>query len=79
MRRMREACAVSITKELADSDDMVGREKYEHRLQEAFNFTRHEIAILCELLLRALRPGGFATRGSHAPLTTWASCSHRNA
>ncbi len=26
--------------------------KYEHQLQEAFNFTRPEIAILCELLLR---------------------------
>jgi uncharacterized protein len=26
--------------------------KYEHRLQEAFNFYRHEIAILCVLLLR---------------------------
>ena len=26
--------------------------KYEHRLQEAFNFYRHETAILCFLLLR---------------------------
>src|SRR5271169_4933617 len=26
--------------------------KYEHRLQEVFNFTRSETAILCELLLR---------------------------
>jgi len=27
--------------------------KYEHRLQEVFNFTRPEIAVLCVLLLRA--------------------------
>ena len=26
--------------------------KYEHQLQEAFNFTRPEIAVMCELLLR---------------------------
>ena len=26
--------------------------KYEHRLQEAFNFDRREVAVLCELLLR---------------------------
>lgn len=26
--------------------------KYEHRLQEAFNFDRREIAVLCELLVR---------------------------
>src|SRR5271157_6129246 len=26
--------------------------KYEHRLQEVFNFTRPEIAVLCVLLLR---------------------------
>ena len=32
--------------------------KYEHRLQEAFNFTRHEIAILCELLLRGPQTPG---------------------
>jgi uncharacterized protein len=30
--------------------------KYEHRLQEVFNFDRREIAILCVLLLRAAAP-----------------------
>src|SRR6202166_5277223 len=35
------------------ADNMVSRvTKYEHRLQEAYNFTRHVIAILAELLLR---------------------------
>src|SRR6478736_9699973 len=35
------------------ADNMVSRvSKYEHRLQEAYNFTRHETAILAELLLR---------------------------
>jgi uncharacterized protein len=32
--------------------------KYEHRLQEAFNFTRPEIAILCVLLLRGPQTPG---------------------
>jgi uncharacterized protein YceH (UPF0502 family) len=32
--------------------------KYEHRLQEVFNFTRGETAILCELLLRGPQTGG---------------------
>jgi uncharacterized protein YceH (UPF0502 family) len=32
--------------------------KYEHHLQEAFNFTRHETAILCELLLRGPQTPG---------------------
>lgn len=32
--------------------------KYEHRLQEAFNFTRPEIAILCVLLLRGAQTPG---------------------
>jgi hypothetical protein len=32
--------------------------KYEHRLQEAFNFYRHEIAILCLLLLRGPQTPG---------------------
>src|SRR5713101_5349870 len=37
--------------------------KYEHRLQEAFNFYRHEIAILCVLLLRGPQtPGELRTR-----------------
>lgn len=37
--------------------------KYEHRLQEAFNFYRHEIAILCLLLLRGPQtPGELRSR-----------------
>jgi len=32
--------------------------KYEHRLQEAFNFYRHETAILCLLLLRGSQTPG---------------------
>lgn len=32
--------------------------KYEHRLQEAFNFYRHEIAIVCLLLLRGPQTPG---------------------
>jgi uncharacterized protein YceH (UPF0502 family) len=37
--------------------------KYEHRLQEVFNFHRHEIALLCVLLLRgAQTPGELRTR-----------------
>ena len=37
--------------------------KFEHRLQEAFNFGRREIAILCELLLRGSQtPGELRSR-----------------
>jgi len=37
--------------------------KYEHRLSEVFNFTRPEIAILCELLLRGPQtPGELRSR-----------------
>ncbi|HXY25575.1 MAG TPA: YceH family protein [Candidatus Acidoferrum sp.] len=37
--------------------------KYEHRLQEVFNFYRHEIAILCILLLRGPQtPGELRSR-----------------
>ena len=32
--------------------------KYEHRLQEVFNFTRGETAVLCELLLRGSQTPG---------------------
>jgi uncharacterized protein YceH (UPF0502 family) len=32
--------------------------KYEHRLQEVFNFYRHEIAIVCLLLLRGPQTTG---------------------
>src|SRR5580692_10729662 len=47
-------------KELAGpADNMDSRvTKYAHRLQEVFNFTRHEIAIVCELLLRGPQTPG---------------------
>ena len=39
--------------------------KFEHRLQEAFNFYRPEIAVICELLLRGPQtPGELRTRAS---------------
>ncbi len=39
--------------------------KFEHRLQDAFNFYRPEIAILCELLVRGPQtPGELRTRAS---------------
>src|ERR1700692_75246 len=46
------------------ADNMVSRvSKYEHRLQEAYNFTRHETAILAELLLRGPQtPGALRSR-----------------
>jgi uncharacterized protein len=47
----------------ADSDGRVT--KYEHRLQEAFNFDRRDVAILCELLLRGPQtPGELRGRAS---------------
>ena len=47
-------------KELAGpADNMESRvRKYEHHVQEVFNFTRHETAILCELLLRGPQTPG---------------------
>jgi uncharacterized protein YceH (UPF0502 family) len=51
----------SIVRSVSASDSRVT--KYEHRLQEAFNFYRHEIAILCVLLLRGPQtPGELRTR-----------------
>ena len=46
------------------ADNMVSRvSKYEHRLQEAYNFTRHETALLAELLLRGPQtPGELRSR-----------------
>ena len=46
------------------ADNMESRvKKYEHRLQEAFNFNRHEVALLCELLLRGPQtPGELRSR-----------------
>jgi uncharacterized protein YceH (UPF0502 family) len=46
------------------ADNMASRvSKFEHRLQEAYNFTRHETAILAELLLRGPQtPGELRSR-----------------
>jgi uncharacterized protein YceH (UPF0502 family) len=46
----------SLVRSVSASDSRVT--KYEHRLQEAFNFYRHEIAILCVLLLRGSQTPG---------------------
>jgi uncharacterized protein YceH (UPF0502 family) len=62
---VREAMRTLDKKGLAGAaDNMVSRvTKYEHRLQEAYNFTRHEIAILSELLLRGPQtPGELRSR-----------------
>jgi len=62
---VREAMRALEKKALAGpADNMVSRvTKYEHRLQEVFNFTRHETAILAELLLRGPQtPGELRTR-----------------
>jgi uncharacterized protein len=51
----------SLVRSVSASDSRVT--KYEHRLQEAFNFYRHEIAIFCVLLLRGPQtPGELRTR-----------------
>jgi uncharacterized protein len=62
---VREAMRSLEKKGLAGgADNMVSRvSKYEHRLQEAYNFTRHEIAVLAELLLRGPQtPGELRSR-----------------
>jgi uncharacterized protein len=62
---VREALRMLDKKGLAGAaDNMVSRvSKYEHRLQEAYNFTRHEIAVLSELLLRGPQtPGELRSR-----------------
>ena len=62
---VKQALRTLNQKELAGpADNMESRvTKYEHRLQEVFNFTRHEIAILCELLLRGPQtPGELRSR-----------------
>ena len=62
---VREALRILDKKGLAGpADNMVSRvSKYEHRLQEAYNFTRHEIAVLAELLLRGPQtPGELRSR-----------------
>jgi uncharacterized protein YceH (UPF0502 family) len=62
---VREALRALDKKGLAGAaDNMVSRvSKYEHRLQEAYNFTRHEVALLAELLLRGPQtPGELRSR-----------------
>lgn len=50
-----------LTRFASTADSRVG--KYEHRLNETFNFHRHEIAVLCVLLLRGPQtPGELRTR-----------------
>jgi uncharacterized protein YceH (UPF0502 family) len=50
-----------LTRFASTADSRVG--KYEHRLNETFNFHRHEVAILCVLLLRGPQtPGELRTR-----------------
>src|SRR5579864_893958 len=64
-KAVREALHALDKKGLAGpADNMVSRvAKYEHRLQEAYNFTRHEIAVLAELLLRGPQtPGELRSR-----------------
>ncbi|HYL86435.1 MAG TPA: DUF480 domain-containing protein [Candidatus Angelobacter sp.] len=46
----------SLVRSVSGSDSRVT--KFEHRLQEVFNFYRHEIAILCVLLLRGPQTPG---------------------
>ena len=51
----------SLSRSVSAADSRVT--KYEHRLQEAFNFDRREAAIFCELLLRgAQTPGELRSR-----------------
>ena len=62
---VREALRSLNQKELAGPADTFDSRvaKYEHRMQEAFNFTRSETAILCELLLRGPQtPGELRSR-----------------
>jgi uncharacterized protein len=51
----------SLARSVSAADSRVT--KYEHRLQEAFNFDRREAAVFCELLLRgAQTPGELRSR-----------------
>ena len=51
----------SLVRSVSPADSRVT--KYEHRLQEAFNFYRHETAVLCLLLLRGPQtPGELRSR-----------------
>src|SRR5579859_4895380 len=62
---LRNALGSLNQKELAGPADTFDSRvaKYEHRVQEAFNFTRGETALLCELLLRGPQtPGELRSR-----------------
>jgi uncharacterized protein YceH (UPF0502 family) len=53
----------SLVRSVSSTDSRVT--KFEHRLQDAFNFYRPEVAIVCELLLRgAQTPGELRTHAS---------------
>ena len=53
----------SLVRSVSSTDSRVT--KFEHRLQDAFNFYRPEIAVICELLLRGPQtPGELRTRAS---------------
>ena len=53
----------SLVRSVSSTDSRVT--KFEHRLQDVFNFYRPEIAILCELLLRGPQtPGALRTHAS---------------
>jgi uncharacterized protein YceH (UPF0502 family) len=53
----------SLVRSVSSTDSRVS--KFEHRLQEAFNFYRPEVAIVCELLLRGPQtPGELRVRAS---------------
>jgi uncharacterized protein YceH (UPF0502 family) len=53
----------SLVRSVSSTDSRVT--KFEHRLQEAFNFYRPEVAIVCELLLRGPQtPGELRVRAS---------------
>jgi hypothetical protein len=58
---LRALDANSLARSVSAADSRVT--KYEHRLQEAFNFDRREAAIFCELLLRGPQtPGELRSR-----------------
>jgi uncharacterized protein YceH (UPF0502 family) len=58
---VRSLNELGFTRFASSADSRVG--KYEHRLNETFNFHRHELAILCVLLLRGPQtPGELRTR-----------------
>lgn len=53
---LRSLDGQSLVRSVSAADSRVT--KYEHRLQEAFNFYRHELAVLCVLLLRGPQTPG---------------------